>query len=65
MFMYPSKASLDEKILFVKIFDQLDPEIRKMLVRCWFGNEGSTFPLAHNLLAIEIKHLFLKMTMKT
>ena len=35
MFMHQSKANLDEKILFVKITHQLDPEIRKMLANVW------------------------------
>ena len=37
------KTNLDEKILFAKITHQLDPVIRKMLVRDMFGNDNSSF----------------------
>ena len=43
MFIYQSKANLDEKTLFGKNIHHLDPELRKMLVRCILGNEDSTF----------------------
>ena len=45
MFIYQSKANLDEKSLFGKISHQSDPEIRKMLVNGKFRNEDSTFQL--------------------
>ena len=38
MLIYQSKANLDEKILFGKITDHLDSEIRKILVNGKFGN---------------------------
>ena len=43
MLIYPSKASLDVKILFGKITNHLDPEIRKMSVKGMCGNENSKF----------------------
>ena len=54
-------AVLDEKICFCKIAHHLDPEIRKMLANYKFWNEESV--LVYNLLAIEVKILFLKLTM--
>ena len=63
VFIYQSKANLDEKILFGKIAHHLGPEIRKMQVNSRFGNQDSTFHLVHHLLAIEIKVLFMKLTM--
>ena len=52
----------DEEILFGKITHHLEPENWKMIVNGKFGNEDSTI-LAHDLLAIRIKILFLKLTM--
>ena len=43
LFIYHSKANLDEKILFGEITHHFDQEIRKMLVNGKFGNEDSTF----------------------
>ena len=43
MFIYQSKANVDEKILCGEITYHLDPEIRKLLVNCNFGNDDSTF----------------------
>ena len=43
MLIYQSKANLDVKILFREITDHLDPEIRKMLERCLYWNQHSTF----------------------
>ena len=43
MFMYQSKAYLDEKFLFGKIAQQSDLEISEMMVRCIFGNKDSKF----------------------
>ena len=43
MFMYQSKANLDEKILLGNIPYLIDPEIRKMLVNGKFGNKDSKF----------------------
>ena len=64
--IYQSKANLDEKILFGKIHGKisrhLDPEIKKMPVRC-VGISITPCILVYNLLAIEIKILFLKLTM--
>ena len=41
--IFLSKANLNNKILFSKITDHLDPENRKMLVGDMFWNENSTF----------------------
>ena len=41
MLIFQSKA--DEKILFDKITNHLDREIRKTLVRDMFSNEDATF----------------------
>ena len=43
MFIFHSKANLDEKTLFGKITHHLDPEIKKMQVRGKFGNTDTTF----------------------
>ena len=45
MFLFQSKANLDEKIFSGKITHHLDAEIRKKLVRGKFGNENSIFHL--------------------
>ena len=37
MFIYQSKANLDEKVFFSKITHHLDPEIRKLLVNGTVG----------------------------
>ena len=53
--IYQSKAKLDEKVLFGKITHHLDP-----------GKFGTRIPhsiVVHDLLAIKIKILFLKLTM--
>ena len=57
MLIYQSKVNLDEKFCFVKSL--IDPETRKMLVYSKYGNEDST---VHS---IEIKIIFLKLTLKT
>ena len=59
MLIYQSKANLDDKTLFSKITHHLDPDIRKMLVRGMSGNE-----LVHDLLVIEVKILFMKLTLR-
>ena len=41
--IYQAKANLDEKILLGRSTHQLDPETKKMLVMCKFGNKDSTF----------------------
>ena len=61
MLIYQSQANLDEKILFGMIIHHLDPEIRKMLVNSKLRIPHSI--LIHDLLAIEIKVLFLTLTM--
>ena len=65
MLIYQSNDNLDEKILFYQITHQLDPETRKM--HCWkggmFGNKDPHSLVVCNLLSIEIKMLFLKLTM--
>ena len=38
-----SKANLNEKILLGRITHQVDLEIGKMLAKCMFVNEDSTF----------------------
>ena len=43
MFIFQSKANLDEKTLFGEITHHLDHEIRTMLIRGMFGNGHSTF----------------------
>ena len=43
MLILQSKTNLDGKILFGKVTNLLEPDVRKMLVRCMFGNENSTF----------------------
>ena len=43
MLINRSKANLNITILFGAVTHHLDPEIRKMLVRCIVGNENSTF----------------------
>ena len=43
MLIYHSNANLDEKVLFGKITNHLDPDIRKMLVNGMLGNKDSTF----------------------
>ena len=43
MLIYQSKANLDEEILFGIIVHNLDPEIRKILVRGMLGNKDSSF----------------------
>ena len=58
MFIYQSKANLDEKILFGKISDHLDPKIRKALVSACLGTMIPHSILVYNLLAIEIKVYF-------
>ena len=52
-----------EEILFRKITHHLDPEIRKILIRACFGTRIRHSILVHNLLATEIRILFLKLTM--
>ena len=54
MFIYQSKVSLDEKILFGSIPHLTDPEIRKRLVKGMFGNKNSHSILVHHLTSIEI-----------
>ena len=50
MFTYQSKANLDVEILFGKITDHLDQEIRKMLVRGLYGNQNRTWNrLSHTI----------------
>ena len=43
MLIYQSKANLDEKILFGRINDHLNPEMRKMLLGRTLENRNSTF----------------------
>ena len=43
MLMHQPKANLHKKVLFGKFTHHLEPEIRKMLVRCMLGKENSTF----------------------
>ena len=40
--IYQFNANLDEKILFGKITRLVDPEMRKMLERGFYGHEDST-----------------------
>ena len=47
MFIYKSKASLNVKIVFVKITHLLDQEIRKMLVWGFYENEFPHSILVH------------------
>ena len=44
MLIFQSEANLDKKIYFGKITRYLDPEVRKMLLRCMFriGNSMCT-----------------------
>ena len=44
MFIYESKANLNENILFGKITHHLDSLMRQMLLRGMFGNEGYYIP---------------------
>ena len=60
--IYQSKANLDKKNLFRKITDQLDPEIRKMLINGKLGNEDSTFHFGPWFISIEINITFQKRT---
>ena len=53
MLIYHSNANLDEKVLFGKITNHLDPYIRKMLAKGRFGKKNPTFhfgPLFYLLL---------------
>ena len=43
MFINQSKANLDEKVLFGKITNHLDPEIRKMLRRSMLDKVKNPF----------------------
>ena len=63
MLIYQSKANLDEKILFGKVTHHLEAEIRKMLVMASVGTRGPHSILVHNSFPMEIKVLFLKLTM--
>ena len=59
------KADLMRKFSFAKITHHLDQEIGKILVKGMSGNEAR-IPhsiLVHDLLAIEIRILFPKLTM--
>ena len=40
---YQSKADLDVNILFGNIIHLIEPEIRKILEKCFFGNQYSKF----------------------
>ena len=64
MLTYQAKANLDENILFGKIIHHLDLEIRKMLERACLGTRIPHSILVNNLLTIEIKILFLTLTMQ-
>ena len=57
--IYQSKANLDEQNLLGKFTHHLDQEIRKMLANWKFGNSI----LVHDLHAIEIRILSLKLTL--
>ena len=60
LLIFHSNANLDEKILFDKITHHLDPEMRKY----WcLETQPSHSILLYDLLVIEIKILFLKLTM--
>ena len=65
MLNFQSNASLDKRIVFGKINHCSDLEIRKMLVKACFGTKIPYSILVHDLRAIEIKILSLKMTMTT
>ena len=43
MLIYQPKVNLDEKILSGNISHFIDPESRRMLVKCMFRNKDSTF----------------------
>ena len=63
LLIFQSKANLDEKILFGKITRHLDPEIRKMPVKAYYRTRIPHSILVYDLLAVEIKMLFQKLTM--
>ena len=64
LLIYQSNANLDVKILFVKVTNLLDTELRETLMRSWYGNEHSTIVtivtmiprsiLVHDLLSVEL-----------
>ena len=63
--IYQSKGDLHEKILFDKVARHLEPEIRKCLKGACLGTKIPNTILVHNLLTIEVKVLFLKLTILT
>ena len=64
MFIYQSKANLDEKILFGNIPHLTSPEIRKMLVKGMFETTVPHSILVHNLPSIEIQIPYLKLAIQ-
>ena len=62
MLVNQSKANLDEIILFHTIIHHLDREIRKCWKRVCLGTKIPHSILVNNLLTIEIRSLFLKLT---
>ena len=63
MFIYQSNINFDGEILFRKIAHHLDPEIKKMLVKGIIRTRIPHCTLVHDFFAIEIKILFLNLTM--
>ena len=63
MLIHQSKGNLDEKILFDKITHHLDLEMRKKLVNSKFRTRIPHSILVHDLFAIKIEILFLKLIM--
>ena len=62
MLVFQSKPNLEENIFMVKSFNQFDLEIRIILVRTCLGTRIPNSIPVHHLLAIEIKILFLRVT---
>ena len=58
-----SYINFDGEILFRKIAHHLDPEIKKMLVKGIIRTRIPHCTLVHDFFAIEIKILFLNLTM--
>ena len=56
------KTNLNVTISFSKITYHFETEIRKMLLRSLYGKRVLPLIMVHDLLAIEIESLFLKLT---